>query len=167
MILCPNCQNTELTGALYCSECGAKLVNLAGSQPNGDVHAPPGSEKEQLVLTDLPVAAGGAAVTLLLVGQGTLLPLVERAEYTIGRANDQQSIVPDVDLAPYGGYEQGVSRLHASILVSDSIAITDLGSINGTRVNGQLLLPNAPHTLRHEDLLSLGKMKVQVLIRNR
>jgi len=28
MIVCPNCHHKELPGALFCSECGARLISL-------------------------------------------------------------------------------------------------------------------------------------------
>ena len=28
MIICPNCHHKELPGALFCSECGARLISL-------------------------------------------------------------------------------------------------------------------------------------------
>ena len=167
MILCPICHNIEITGALYCSECGADLVNIARPRLNGPTNSLPTLQMEYLPLAELPAAAGDAAAALLLIGKGILLPLAKRAEYTLGRSNEKQPIVPDVDLSPYGGYEEGVSRLHASINIGDSASVTDLGSINGTRVNGKLIPPNTPQPLQNEDLLTLGKMKVQILLRIR
>ncbi len=46
-------------------------------------------------------------------------------------------MVPDINLEPYHAFEAGVSRIHAAIrLVDDQVLITDLGSGNGTRING-------------------------------
>ena len=42
---------------------------------------------------------------------GQLIPLEGQSDYTIGRVSDGQSILPDIDLAPFDGYSQGVSRL--------------------------------------------------------
>ena len=45
------------------------------------------------------------------------------------------------------------------------VFITDLGSSNGTRVNGQKIMPNIDYPLNHGDVIALGKFKIQVLIR--
>ncbi len=28
MIICPNCQHKEMSGAIYCSKCGAQLIDM-------------------------------------------------------------------------------------------------------------------------------------------
>lgn len=40
----------------------------------------------------------------------------------------------------------------------------DLGSSNGTRINGQKIVPHVEYTINHGDLVVLGKLKVQVLL---
>jgi pSer/pThr/pTyr-binding forkhead associated (FHA) protein len=50
-------------------------------------------------------------------------------------------------------------------LNNQRIFITDLGSSNGTRVNGQKIMPNVDYPLNHGDVIALGKFKIQVLIR--
>ena len=77
-------------------------------------------------------------------------------------------MVPDINLDPYRAFEAGVSRIHAAIrLVDDQVLITDLGSGNGTRINGNRIEPNIPHPLKNGDLLNLGKLKLQVMIQNK
>ncbi len=74
--------------------------------------------------------------------------------------------MPDVDLSPYEAYTQGVSRLHSCLkIINQRVVITDLGSSNGTRVNGQKIMPHIDYPLNHGDVIALGKLKVQVLIR--
>ena len=74
------------------------------------------------------------------------LPLPEDEEEVIlGRASEGQSMVPDINLEPYQAFEAGVSRIHAAIrLVEDQVLITDLGSGNGTRINGNKIEPHIP-----------------------
>ena len=74
--------------------------------------------------------------------------------------------MPDIDLTPYEAYSQGVSRLHATVKVRDAaVFITDLGSSNGTRVNQVKLSAHSEHMLKHGDIISLGRFKIQALIR--
>jgi pSer/pThr/pTyr-binding forkhead associated (FHA) protein len=42
----------------------------------------------------------------------------------------------------------------------------DLGSANGTYINGKRLEPNVEQVLNHGDIIALGKLKLQVLIKN-
>jgi pSer/pThr/pTyr-binding forkhead associated (FHA) protein len=72
--------------------------------------------------------------------------------------------MPDVDLSAYAGCRLGVSRKHAIIrFQNEKLDIYDLGSSNGTTVNGARLTPHEPHTLRDGDEILLGKMMVKVL----
>jgi pSer/pThr/pTyr-binding forkhead associated (FHA) protein len=40
----------------------------------------------------------------------------------------------------------------------------DLGSANGTYINGKRLNPNIEHSLNHGDIVALGKLKMQILV---
>ncbi len=75
-----------------------------------------------------------------MIETGQILPLADRTEFTLGRSAEGQPIVPDVDLSPHNAYANGVSRLHAVLkLIHDQIVIMDLGSSNGTYLNGSRL----------------------------
>jgi pSer/pThr/pTyr-binding forkhead associated (FHA) protein len=109
-------------------------------------------------------ASTGSTVTLRVVDGDHSLPLVGRSEYTLGRVAEGQPILPDVDLSPYEAYALGVSRLHAALkLLNQRIFVVDLGSSNGTRVNGQKIVSNVDYPLNHGDTLTLGKLKLEVL----
>jgi pSer/pThr/pTyr-binding forkhead associated (FHA) protein len=61
-----------------------------------------------------------------------------------------------------------VSRKHAIIRYqNEHLDLYDLGSSNGTSVNGARLTPHEPHTLRDGDEILLGKMMVKVLFQMR
>ena len=57
----------------------------------------------------------------------------------------------------------GVSRRHAQLIVSDNkITIMDLGSSNGTRVNGgEAIFPNTPVDISSGAMLSIGKALIK------
>lgn len=81
----------------------------------------------------------------------------------IGRSDPQRGIIPTIDLEPYGARTGGVSRQHAVIIVKDNrIKIRDLGSVNGTRLNGYGLSPHQDYRVRHGDELEVGQVKLQV-----
>jgi pSer/pThr/pTyr-binding forkhead associated (FHA) protein len=87
-----------------------------------------------------------------------------KSEYLIGRQHKSQPILPDIDLTPFNAYEWGISRLHASLAIKeDEVTITDIGSSNGTWIAGERIQPDTPYTLKHGDVIHLGKLKVQLL----
>jgi pSer/pThr/pTyr-binding forkhead associated (FHA) protein len=169
MILCPNCHHQELEGAIFCSECGAKLFQ----NPQGITRTISRSPSDYLSESDSPPEyneseqtqpPGTKTISLQLVGYNKIISMAGRSEFTVGRTSEGQPILPDVDLTPYEAYSQGVSRLHASLkLVNQSLVITDLGSANGTRVNGQKIMPHIEYPLKHGDMVALGKFKIQIL----
>ena len=86
----------------------------------------------------------------------------------MGRVSEGQPIMPDIDLSPYQAYAAGVSRLHAIIKRDgDRLIFMDLGSANGTYVNGKRLSPNVEQLIHHGDIVALGKMKLQILVKNK
>jgi hypothetical protein len=115
-----------------------------------------------------PPASTNAVVSLNIIVSGDIIPLYSQSdETTLGRISEGQPIIPDVDLTPYKAYEAGVSRMHASIrFIDEQVTITDLGSANGTRINGMKISSHIPHPIKHGDILTLGKFKIQVLLRN-
>jgi pSer/pThr/pTyr-binding forkhead associated (FHA) protein len=98
---------------------------------------------------------------------GKILPLASRSEFTLGRLSQGQPIMPDIDLTPYQAYASGVSRLHAVVKRDASrVLVMDLGSSNGTYINGRRINPHVEESLNHGDIVALGKLKIQVLLRN-
>jgi hypothetical protein len=73
----------------------------------------------------------------------------------LGRPNDE--IPPDLDLSGLPNADV-ISRIHADIrLEADGYYLEDMGSANGTYINGQRLLHGNRHLLSPGDRFSLGK----------
>jgi pSer/pThr/pTyr-binding forkhead associated (FHA) protein len=93
------------------------------------------------------------------------MPL-EKITYIMGRVDPVSNVFPEIDLSNDGALAKSVSRRHARILKqSDNLFIEDLGSINGTFVNGKKLDPYLPEILSDGDRLQLGKLPIEVKIR--
>jgi pSer/pThr/pTyr-binding forkhead associated (FHA) protein len=108
-----------------------------------------------------------ADLTLNILGTGDSIKIKKTDEVILGRVSEGQPVVPDIDLTPYKAYEAGVSRMHASIRAQEkNLTLTDLGSANGTRINGRQITSHIPYPLNHGDILTLGKFKIQILFRN-
>lgn len=168
MIVCANCKHTNMAGAVFCSECGAALVASEALTTQSMPAAPTGQIGQPAPAA--PPRATSAAdnwVTLHLLDTGEMLPLTQRNEFTMGRGSEGQPIMPDIDLSPYQAYSSGVSRLHAVIRRGiGQVVLTDLDSANGTFVNGKRIRPNEEQPLAHGDVVALGKLKIQILLKS-
>jgi pSer/pThr/pTyr-binding forkhead associated (FHA) protein len=113
-------------------------------------------------------------VALIVLENDEVIDLENPGDVMIGRLSQNQgkndndgaeAQYAEIDLSSYQAYETGVSRRHALLTVkSEHVTLTDMGSTNGTRLNGNLLPALMPQELHHEDILTLGKLKVQILI---
>lgn len=172
MIICPSCQHEEMYGTLFCSQCGTQLTYLKPSPTKTAVYTAEAQvgvskviEEEKPPEKPASVPQPGALVSIKIMDGGAIIPLEGGLEFTLGRVSGNQPILPDIDLTPYQAYEGGVSRLHATIRIDkQAVTVTDLGSANGTRVNGKKVAPHIQQSLHHEDIITLGKFKIQVLI---
>ena len=170
MIICPNCQHKELPGALFCSECGTQLVTIdvlntraIKKTPSDMLESP--TQIPQFANEPKPGKNNEPNISLHIVDSGQVIHLKDRKEFTLGRTVEGQPILPDVDLTPFDAFSLGVSRLHAALrLVNQEVVVTDLGSSNGTRVNGQKIVPHVDYPINHGDIIALGKLKIQMII---
>jgi hypothetical protein len=166
MMICSNCKHANMTGAMFCVECGAQLIgrDTLTTQTIATDNLGRVSKRKTGEISQ-PIEGVDAWANLHLLDTGQVLPLSLQNEFTMGRISEGQPIMPDIDLSPYQAYAAGVSRLHAVIKRSgSSIIFMDLGSANGTFINGTRLTPNAEQILKHGDIVSLGKLRIQILI---
>jgi len=125
---CPVCGRPNRLEARFCGHCGAHL----GGQLQGviQVLGPSGTSWE--------------------------MPL-SKTPFLIGRKSAADGIYPDLDLSYYDA--RFVSRRHAQITRrSGEYVLIDLGSANGTFVNGSRLSPHTPQVLRSGDRITIGKV---------
>ncbi|HLB64513.1 MAG TPA: FHA domain-containing protein [Anaerolineales bacterium] len=171
MIECPTCKHQEFVGTLYCGECGTRLVHGA-SVPTMEVsrgHVEPGEGTvTKPGAQEGPELESGAILGLRVVSTGTVLSLIGRENYTLGRLVPTQAVIPDVDLSPFRAHEHGVSRMHAEIRLDyNGVHVIDLESANGTHINGQRLEPQVLTPVRHGDIIQLGSLSLQLISRYR
>jgi hypothetical protein len=166
MQICNNCQSKQFDGTIFCAECGASLVpatrrettmSLGRHGSTGDLAAPP-------INVPAPTPApGGPKITLKIMNSGRRINLDIADDLLIGRKDNARGIFPDVDLGLDGGYDAGVSRRHAILAHNQNVyTVEDLGSANGTFVNGRRLPPQAPTTIEHGDELKCGTLLIRV-----
>src|SRR5918996_529162 len=76
----------------------------------------------------------------------------------VGRTDPEASHRPDIDLAPFDA-EHLVSRRHAQLECREgAVTVRDLGSSNGTFVDGEPLPADVPRPLRDQQRLRFGHL---------
>lgn len=163
MIICNSCQHQNREGFLFCENCGLPL----GGGGNDRIST------RKLDRSDNSLSAKATWGTARLTSQSEIiLHVVDAKEHIlltkqgrslIGREDLDTNHHPDINLVPFGALEKGVSRTHAAIDRSeDTVTISDLGSSNGTYLNGQKLVSNQPRVLRDGDEIRFGKLVARV-----
>jgi pSer/pThr/pTyr-binding forkhead associated (FHA) protein len=157
MVICGNCQSKQLDGVIFCLECGANILGTEGYETTRQL--PYGAQA-----TSAPGgAARGSFIALVVLPHRRRIELDATEELLIGRKDQTRGIVPDVDLGPEGGYEAGVSRRHAILAYTNGgYTVEDLGSANGTFVNGRRLSAQVAVSLSDGDELACGTLRMRV-----
>ncbi|MCC6189269.1 MAG: FHA domain-containing protein [Anaerolineales bacterium] len=164
MITCPICRSRELEGELFCSECGARLgAGPVDQTLTGNIVevARAGAESPR-VTTDILSRLRAGQIALSITDAAQPLILEGRSEYILGREGHDQ-VVPDLNLNPFGAREKGVSRVHAALRRDHSqVLLIDLGSTNGTRLNGRPVAAHQAVKVANGDEIRLGKLLLRI-----
>lgn len=170
---CPNCGHSNRAGVVFCENCGSSLIGkmpLDTKSLSGSGEADPEQYGvDSSVLTDVKVQGlatfkPGDRLRIELEGAAEPIVITPMTEAIFGRRDPATGALPDIDLTPYAGYRMGVSRRHATIRLNDenSLDVWDLGSSNGTFLNGQRLSAHRPYRLHDGDELRLGQMMMRI-----
>jgi hypothetical protein len=163
---CPSCEQIYRYGEPVCRVCGTILNNVKPhAQDDTDDFAT--DLTVELADAEYRPAVGRVQFTqtpifLQIEGVRLVLPPVETI--IIGRfSGTSVDAQPDIDLGPFGAHEKGVSRRHIRVKRKGTLVlVTDIGSANGTWLNGQRLLVNGERLLRHGDELQLSHLKLRI-----
>ena len=163
-----NCPNGHLsTSNDCCSVCGVKMTADPESVPTGDPNTLHESESAPLEppTGDSPVAgwrvecrafkdASPEQSTPSAVYESSTEIVLKNPVTQIGRSSKKRNLQPEIAC----DWDGAVSHRHAKIeLDPDGNAfLVDLGSTNGTMLNGQLISANTPVKLNDGDRISLG-----------
>jgi len=166
MKTCPYCAHNNMEGIFYCEECGQILVGERAAAVA--TQQLPTAAEEVMGRNAWGTARFGREASIILHIRDAAEPVVLQpaGETILGRADPTTESKVGLDLTPFGAREKGVSRLHAAIRRGeDTLTLVDLGSVNGTLLNGQRLIPNQPRVLRDGDEIRLGKLVCHVYFR--
>lgn len=169
---CTVCPVTHVPNSVFCSECGVYLLQgrELGTKPLdmtqlkwlGESRSPRASDPSRRDTRPLTIrlciasrAGNGNQTRDLLVSLAKPVRL--------GRTDPVHDIFPEVDLTQDLGREHGVSREHTRIFQQGNLVkVEDLGSTNGTLLNGRRLDPYMPETLEDGDQYQMGELLVEV-----
>ncbi len=103
--------------------------------------------------------SGPYSLVLRLGSLSATYPLAKPVT-TIGRPDAETGTYPDIEVE----LDDGVSRRHAEVRQEgDSVYLVDLGSTNGTILNGEMLAPNQPARLMRGDRIRIGE-RVEIVL---
>ncbi|NWF68792.1 MAG: FHA domain-containing protein [Chloroflexi bacterium] len=161
--VCPYCGYKNRPGVLFCEECGKNLQAEANATlPTRKIDE---GAKDLAAKATWGTARFNPASSIIIHVRDSAEPIILQPtkRTVVGRSDSSSTQKPDLDLTPYGALEKGVSRLHAAIERSeDTLTLIDMGSSNGTHLNGQRLIPDQPRVLRDGDEIRFGKLVAHV-----
>jgi len=163
MKICPFCAHSNMEGVFFCEDCGQSLHGTGAAVTSTKQLKE--STNDLVGRNSWGTARFGREAKIIIHIRDAAEPVVisPEDEMILGRADATSPKKPAVDLGPFGAQEKGVSRVHAAIRRGeDTLTLVDLGSVNGTHLNGQRLIPNQPRVLRDGDEVRLGKLVCHV-----
>lgn len=169
---CTVCPTTHVPNSIFCNECGVYLLKQKelGTDPLDirqlkwlgratDAH---GKNTDPLNTRPVTVRLRIASPTENN-SQARELQISLVRSIRLGRTDPTHDIFPEVDFTQDLGREHGVSRMHACIYQQGNVVMMeDLGSTNGTLLNGKRLDPYMSETLGDGDQFQMGELLVEV-----
>ncbi len=148
MITCMNCGKANPEGTLFCENCGEPFIDTGTSL------------KTATIASRRSFAKPPNAISIQVQGASRIFVLkMMDAPAILGRADPEAGFQPEIELTPFDAMRLGVSRRHAMISWgSAGVTIEDLGSYNGTFINGRRLPPHERHPLQDADEIILGDL---------
>jgi hypothetical protein len=141
---CPNCNTVARAGELVCRNCSFPLNG--GGLSNATRTLEKAEETFELTRSKTIGSAIGKLQKVSLIIDATVT-----------------APIPDVDLTRFDADNLGVSRQHIELSWrSGLIYVADMGSTNGTLLNGQRLDAGIERILRDNDVLVIGHMRTIV-----
>ncbi|MBZ0300241.1 MAG: FHA domain-containing protein [Anaerolineae bacterium] len=153
---CPFCQHENPGDAYYCEQCGKAF--------NSDTTI--WKTVDELRHVQQPAMRASEfrhnTLYLYIAGSSNQAPIQYHGQEAVilGRqTEDTPPVNRLIDLSDYHAFSLGVSRQHAKIShAAAGYTIEDLGSSNGTLLNGNRLLPGQAYPLRAGDQVQLGEL---------
>lgn len=146
-VVCPHCGHGNQPGANFCSSCG-QPIERAADEPHTITFSLDPEDGLQISTDPTSVPPGGRLIVTRGPNPGAEFDL-EHVITTVGRHPDSDLFLNDVT----------VSRRHVEIeRGTDGSVVRDVGSLNGTYLNQELIEGDTP--IANGDELQVGKFKL-------
>jgi FHA domain-containing protein len=166
--ICPVCKNKNELEAIVCGHCGATLDDPF-MDPGARTKTTDTSELAPERISDWSfngAAVPDSGIAVYVEGEFNPAYIDSKEEFVIGRKVGTTSEIL-FDLSPLGGFALGLSRRHVVIRrMGHGYEVFDLGSVNGTWLNDEKLIPHKPYPLPSGSHLRLGRMRLFVIYRS-
>lgn len=141
----------------------AAAVPAVPSAPAAAPAAPAAAAPAPARAAAVPTAIPALSLRHAASGQVFVLP-PERAEFLVGRPDPVTGITPDINLGPLDS-ARSLSRRHAKLLREGLLLFLreEVGTANGTFVNGQRLVTGSNAPLKPGDRVRFGAIELDVV----
>ena len=147
-LFCPQCQTAYEPSDRFCELCGQPFYSG--------------------ILTDessasVELSSPSTSSYTLILQNGKQFQL-DQTQW-VGRSDPANGWLPAIDLSAQGGLDGGVSRKHARITIeAGQLFVEDVGSSNGTTLNGVHLTIGQRFPIQHGDKLLFGRVYARVVV---
>lgn len=159
--ICEYCSQDNRIGDFFCHFCGSSLIRKAKTKPTR-----PPSFNNILMSVDRSESTlpENKPLILEIVDNDTTLIIQSKPQVVLGRSTllGVNSTTIDIDLVPFDGFDKGVSNRHAIIRRDgDAVYLVDLGSKNGTILNGIQMNPIKSYQIHDGDVAYIGTLPIR------
>lgn len=135
--------------------------SVVNNKPKSVPQQPPARRKA----SSEPVRAD---LQVMVLNTGRIVDCPDKDNIIIGRSDAVTGDMPDIDLATDNALGLGVSRRHACITFrNDMPYLTDLGSLNRTWLNRQIMMRGQPYALKDGDEIRLGNAILKIILNSK
>jgi hypothetical protein len=160
---CPACDTYSRRTATVCDQCGYDFMGALDANDSGLLTRPLRHSPNRLhIERSQQESCATSTIFLQFLPSGTVVPATVKHTLVLGRL-PQPEDDEFINLTVFNGEEHGVSRQHCAFRRrGTALLVTDLGTTNGTYLNGQRLKPHTDHVIVHGDKLILGSLHLIV-----
>lgn len=167
MITCPRCQYRNGDAETLCIRCHFVLTPNKNAKTTTSINFDDykSTDAQARFILPAPKEAIVRQVQLIIKFGNAFnkqVSIKPGDKIVLGRVAQVSQNVTTVNLSDIGAWELGVSRMHTMLTLSDTdLYVTDLGTVNGTWIDGRRLPAYSPRKIEDGMVLRLGALKIE------